>query len=76
APEPEAEPEPTRFKVFDVLGARELARDIDVAAVVHLLEPRTSVLDSRVYVWLPGADRWRLLTLAEHKLLWSYRGRV
>jgi hypothetical protein len=73
APEP---PPPTRFRVVDVLSARELAHDVDVRTAVRLLEQRRSVLDSRVYVWVPSSGRWRLLTLDEHKLLWRYRGRV
>ena len=59
-----------------VLGARELARDIDVRATVRLLERMGSVFDGRVYMWVPGSRRWRLLTLEEHKLLWRFRGRV
>jgi hypothetical protein len=59
-----------------VLSGRELGRDLDVRAAVRLLEARDSVLDSRVYVRVPGAERLRLLTLDEHKLLWRYRGRV
>jgi hypothetical protein len=75
APDPSPEPPaPLRFRVVDVLGARELARDVGVRAVVGLLEGMSSVLDSRVYVWVPGAGRWRLLTLDEHKLLWQFRG--
>jgi hypothetical protein len=79
APAPQTGPEspaPLRFRVVDVLGARELARDIDVRATVQLLESMRSVLDGRVYVWMPGSRRWRLLTLEEHKLLWRFRGRV
>jgi hypothetical protein len=69
-------PEPYRFRVVDVLSGRELGRDLDVRAAVRLLEARDSVLDSRVYVRVPGSERSRLLTLDEHKLLWRYRGRV
>jgi len=59
-----------------VLSGRELGHDLDVRAAVGLLEGRGSVLDSRVYVRVPRSGRWRLLTLAEHRLLWRYRGRV
>jgi hypothetical protein len=80
-PEPavEREPDPApapRFRVVDVFSGRELGRDVDVRATVGLLEGRSSVLDSRVYVWVPSSERWRLLTLDEHKLLWRYRGSV
>jgi hypothetical protein len=73
SPEP---PAPLRFRIVDVFSARELGRDIDARAALRLLEHRSSVLDSRVYVWVPSSGRWRLLTLDEHKLLWSYRGRA
>jgi hypothetical protein len=69
-------PEPLRFKVTDVLGARELARDVGAGAVVRLLEPMRSVLDARISVWVPSSRRWRLLTLDEHKLMWQFRGRA
>ena len=72
APEPAA---PLRFKVVDVLGARELARDVGLPATLRLLEGMHTVLDARVYVWMPISRRWRLLTLDEHKLLWEFRGR-
>jgi hypothetical protein len=70
---PAQAPAPLRFRVVDVMGARELARDIGAAAVVRLLEPMRSALDARLYVWMPGLGRWRLLTLDEHRLLWRFR---
>src|SRR5438876_2274548 len=72
SPEPAA---PLRFKVVDVLGARALARDVSLPATLRLLEGMRTVLDARVYVWVPSSGRWRLLTLEEHKLLWQYRER-
>jgi hypothetical protein len=69
-------PAPLRFKVVDVLAARELGRDISASATVRLLEGMRSVLDARVYVWMASSGRWRLLTLDEHKLLWQFRGRA
>jgi hypothetical protein len=69
-------PAPLRFRIVDVFSARELGRDIDLRAAVRVLEQRSSVLDSRVYAWVPSSGRWRLLTLDEHKLLWGYRGRA
>jgi hypothetical protein len=68
-------PAPLRFRLVDVLGARELARDVGVQAAVRILEDMRTVLDARVYVWLEDRRRWRLLTLEEHKLLWQFRGR-
>jgi hypothetical protein len=72
-PEP---PAPRSFKVVDVLGARVLAEGADMRETLELLEGMRSVLDTRVYVWAPASERWRLLTLAEHRALWEMRGRV
>lgn len=73
APEP---PAPLRFKVVDVLSGHELARDIDARDALGLLEHMSSVLDARIYVWMPTSARWRLLTLDEHKLMWRFREQV
>jgi hypothetical protein len=62
--------------VVDVLGARELARDIGVREAVGLLEHMSSVLDARIYVWMGSSARWRLLTLDEHRLMWQFRGQT
>jgi hypothetical protein len=76
APEPPPEPGPLRFMVVDVLGARELARDIGVREAVGLLEHMSSALDARIYVWMGSSARWRLLTLDEHRLMWQFRGQT
>ncbi len=73
APEPHA---PLRFKVVDVLGARLLGEDLGAREALELLEGMGSVLDARVYVWSVAAGRWRLLTLAEQRALWGFRGRM
>jgi hypothetical protein len=72
SPEPRV---PLRFRVVDVLGGRELARDVGVETALQLLEQMRTVLDARVYVWMADRRSWRLLTLDEHKLLWRFRGR-
>ena len=56
--EPPEPPVPLRFKVVDVLGARELARDISLRAALGLLEDMSTVLDARVYVWMPIPQRY------------------
>jgi hypothetical protein len=33
------------------------------------------VVDARIYVWAPGAERWRLLSIAEQRALWHLRNR-
>jgi len=75
-PPPSHEPAPPlRFKVVDVMSARVLAEGIGARATVGLLEGMRSVTDVRIFVWIETTGRWRLLTLAEHKALWSFRGR-
>ncbi len=69
-------PAPRRFKVIDVLSSSVLAQDVEaagaLAALAHLHKP----VDARVYVWEPGAGRWRLLTLGETRSLWELRERT
>ncbi len=72
----EAAREPARYRVIDVLSATVLAEDVNVREAVQALEGARSVLDVSVYVWAPERGRWRLLTLAERKALWAFRGRL
>jgi hypothetical protein len=72
-PEP---PAPRVFKVVDVMSARVLAEGVDTRETLELLATTNSVVDTRVYVWAPASERWRLLTLAEQKALWKLRGRT
>ena len=75
-PLPSHEPvPPLRFKVVDVMSARVLAEGIGARATVGLLEGMRSVTDVRIFVWLETTGRWRLLTLAEQRALWEFRGR-
>jgi hypothetical protein len=66
---------PLRFKVVDVMSARVLAEGIGARATVDLLEGMRSVTDVRIFLWIETTGRWRLLTLAEQKALWEFRGR-
>ena len=72
APEPRA---PRAFKIVDVTTGQVLGEDIDAREAIAVLEDVGSVVDVRIYVWDPGAERWVLLTLGEQKALWEYRGR-
>jgi hypothetical protein len=72
APEPKP---PRSFKIVDVTTGLVLGEGVDTRAAIALLEDVASVVDVRIYVWDPGAERWVLLTLGEHKALWEYRGR-
>lgn len=74
APAPEApQPAPLRFRIVDVASGTELAHDVDARAAVEELTHLRSVLDARIYVWVPQDDRWRLLTLDERRLMWRFR---
>jgi hypothetical protein len=64
---------PLKFKIVDVRSSRVLTEGASARATVDLLEGIGSVVDIRIYVWMQRAERWRLLTLDEQKLLWEFR---
>ena len=72
-PEPR---EPYRFKIVELLTRRTLAEDVGAREAVQALEDVRSIVDVSMFVWEPEADRWRLLTFDEGRLLWGYRGRA
>jgi hypothetical protein len=72
APEPKP---PRSFKIVDVTTREILGEGVDARAAIDVLEGVDSVVDVRIYVWDPGAERWVLLTLGEQKALWGFRGR-
>jgi hypothetical protein len=72
APEPRT---PRSLKIVDVTTGQVLGEGVDMRAAIGLLEDVGSVVDVRIYVWDPGAERWVLLTLGEQNALWEYRGR-
>ena len=65
---------PLQFKIVDVRSSQVLAEGVGASATIDLLEGIGSVVDIRIYVWMREAKRWRLLTLAEQKTLWGFRG--
>lgn len=67
---------PREFKIVDIRSSRVLAEGVDANAAVDVLEGVGSVVDVRIYVWMREAKRWRLLTLAEQKTLWGFRGQT
>jgi hypothetical protein len=76
-PAPAREPAAPRvFKVVDVLSAQVIADGVGARETLALLAGMRSMIDARVYVWAPSAERWRLLTLDEHRTLWGLRGRA
>jgi hypothetical protein len=66
-------PAPRAFKVVDVMSARVLAEGLDTRETLALLAGMKSVVDARIYVWAPSAERWRLLSRAEQRTLWRLR---
>lgn len=68
-----APPAPRVFKVVDVMSARVLAEGADTRETLELLAGMKSVVDARIYVWAPAAERWRLLSIAEQRALWELR---
>jgi hypothetical protein len=78
-PRVRATPEPAgplKFKLLDIRSSTVLAEGVNIRAAVELLQTIGSVVDVRIYVWMPKAGRWRLLTLAEQKALWEFRGQL
>jgi hypothetical protein len=75
SPSPAAEPkQPPRFKVVDVMTDQVLLEGADLRSTLDLLEEKRSLVDVRVHLWDDDADRWRRLSLGEHKALWRLRG--
>ena len=72
-PEPPKPREPRRFRVVDVVTRQTLADGAGLAATLRTLADVERMHDVSVYVWEPGDDRWRLLSLAEQELLWHRR---
>jgi hypothetical protein len=71
APEPSS---PRAFKVVDVMSAQVLAEGVGTRETLELLAGMKTMIDARIYVWVPGAERWRLLRLEEQRALWALRG--
>lgn len=75
APAPEA-PAPRRFKIVDLLTRQVLGEDVSTLETIEVLRGVRSVVDVNVYVWEPGHERWRLLTVGEQGAMWELRDRV
>lgn len=78
-PRPPKDPEPRRprtFKIVDVTTREVLAEGTGARATLDVLSTVRSIVDVNVFVWEPKPERWRLLTLAEQRLLWERRDRA
>jgi len=76
APDPSEPRAPRRFKVVDVLTREVLAEDADARATVGVLERARSIVDVTIWVCQPEAERWRMLSFGETKLLLQYSDRL
>jgi hypothetical protein len=75
APAEEREPaedearSPRAFKIVNALRGEVIAEGVDAREAVRLLDGIHSLVDVRVYVWDPGTEEWRPLTLREQGAL-------
>jgi hypothetical protein len=70
APEPR---QPRRFRIVDVATRAVLADDVPARDALSALADMRSSVDVQVYVFEPKGERWRLLTLAEQRVMWERR---
>jgi len=73
APKPPEPRAPRRFRVVDVATREVLADGTGARETLGVLGGVRSIVDFHVSVWEPEDERWRLLTLAEQRLLWERR---
>jgi hypothetical protein len=69
-PEPAA---PRRFRVLDVVTRAVLLEDGSVGEMLALLGTVEHINDVNLYVWEPAGERWRLLSIAEQRVVWERR---
>jgi hypothetical protein len=73
-PQPAPEPRvPRSFKVVDISTRQVLTEGTGARETVEVLEGVRSIVDVNIYVWQPRAEKWRLLTFDERRLLWDAR---
>ena len=65
-----------RFKVVDILSTEVLVEDVTLLAALQALGSLRKAIDARVYVRRADGGRWRLLSLADTRRLWSLRERA
>lgn len=72
-PKPAEPRAPRAFRIVDVASQAVLADHVPTRVALAVLRDVRSIVDVNVSVWEPTADRWRLLTLREQRLLWDRR---
>src|SRR5271154_5177151 len=68
-------PRATESKIVDIMTLQVLAEGHDTRGAVEVLCGVRSIVDVYVDFWVATPGRWRLLTIDEQRLLWSYRDR-
>jgi hypothetical protein len=72
-PEPPKPRPPRRFRVLDVVTRAVLLEDGSVHETLELLGGVEHINDVNLYVWEPDDERWRLLSMAEQRVVWERR---
>lgn len=72
-PEPPKPRPPRRFRVLDVVTRAVLLPDGGVRETLALLAGVERMNDVNLYVWEPDDERWRLLSMAEQRVVWERR---
>jgi hypothetical protein len=75
AEEEPPEPRAHRFKVLDVVTRNVLAEDVSAREAAAALTGVKSIVDVTISVWDEHAQRWRLLSFAERRMLWDHSRR-
>jgi hypothetical protein len=73
APEPR---HPRMFKIVDIVTRQVLAERAHAREALDVLGEVRSIVDVNVYVWQPRAEKWRLLSFEERRVLWDARTNV
>ena len=72
-PEPPKPRAPRRFRALDVVTREVLLDDGSVAEMLEMLRAVEHVNDVNLYVWEPERESWRLLSMAEQRVVWERR---
>ena len=72
-PKPAGPRAPRAFRVVDLATRAVLADGATAPETLSVLGDVRSSVDVQVYVWEPADNGWRLLTLAEQRMLWERR---
>lgn len=66
---------PHRFRVVEVTTRRVLADDVSAREALEALAKVKSIVDVTILVWDEEAQRWRMLSFAERRVMWDHSPR-